>query len=301
MSIGLIVVAYHRPALLGQLLESAKGDVDEVVVVNVESDPAIAAVAHRFGAATIDIPNLGFATAVNAGVAAARSDIAVVANDDVRFLGDAIRMLADVAESRHGVVAPAIVGSDGAEQLTIAANVSLRSLVLEWMVLPDRPPSWWRGSAVQKWRRPADLEAVPGVAAAVVVAARSLFVEHPMPEQYFMYWEEREWFTELARRGEVVWYQPRAVVEHVGGRDTVNVDKQRLLVRNAVRAVRRTRGRSSAVAAVPIVIGWQLRGLVLAAATRKRAREPHLARARWAGFVAALGSVAEVVRSERRP
>lgn len=299
-TVGLVVVAYHRPDCLRSLLQSVAEDIDEIVVVNVEADSDVAMVARHHQAVVVDIANVGFGGGVNSGTAVLESEIAVVANDDVRFFPGAVSALVEVVEARGGVAAPRVLAPGGSAQHTVAANVSLWSLTLEWMLLPDKPPAWWRGSAVHKWRRPTDLEAVPGVAAVVVAAPRSLFVDQPVPEQYFMYWEDREWFTRLAAHGETVWFQPAAVVEHVGGRDTVRPDKQRLLVRNAVRAVRRTRGRLAAAAAVPVVIGWQTRGVLTAGAACIRRRDLDVVRARYAGLVAALGSVNEVWRSDLR-
>src|SRR5207248_1025720 len=127
----------------------------------------------------------------------------------------------------------------------------------EWLLLPDRPvPVLRRGNAVQKWRVPVAREAIDAASAVVVATRRELLLDEPLPEHYFMYWEESEWFWRLHRRGAVVHYVADATVSHDGGRDDVRAEKSRLLARNAVRCVRRTQGRAAALAAYAIVILW---------------------------------------------
>jgi GT2 family glycosyltransferase len=113
----------------------------------------------------------------------------------------------------------------------------------------------------------------------------------PIPEDYFLYWEELEWFWRLEQRGHEVLFVPAATVVHCGGRGDVRAEKSALLARNAVRCVRRTQGRLAALAAYGVVIVWNVR-LVLVDAARARAR-PRV-RARCAGLRAAVASWREI-------
>ena len=119
----------------------------------------------------------------------------------------------------------------------------------------------------------------------------------PLPEDYFLYWEELEWFWRLRAAGRRVVIDPSASVVHDGGRVDVRGDKSRLLARNAVRCVRRTQGRSAAVSALLVVVLWNVRLLAVdatrAAAAPTEARRTRL-RARWGGLRAALTSWGEV-------
>jgi len=84
-----------------------------------------------------------------------------------------------------------------------------------------------------------------------------------------------------------VQFRPEVVVTTIGGRTDVRPEKARLLVRNAVRCVRRTQSRRAAVVTLPIVMLWQLR-LLLQAAVRRSGRQSMTSR--LAGCAAAVGA-----------
>ena len=301
----LVVVAYRKPAALDRLLGSVEGAFP-VVVVNVDDDPDVAAVALRHGtAAVVPVANRGYAAGVNAGVRALPDEVevAVVSNDDVEFTAGALRQLVEHSASAPGAFAvPAVVEPDGTRQRTVAPRVSLTSLLVEWALLPDAPPHWLapcRG--VQKWRVPETAEPVPGASAAVVAGSRAVMQRQPLPEAYFMYWEEREWFDRLGDLGATVTYLPSAVVVHHGGRSDLRPDKQRLLVENAVLCTRRLHGPVAAAASWPVVMVWQLRLLVQTLVlVALRRRDASSLATRLAGARAAVGAV-RCVGWVRRP
>jgi GT2 family glycosyltransferase len=129
--------------------------------------------------------------------------------------------------------------------------------------LADKPPYRLAGR-MQLRNRP--LPSAPlaiDAAWAVVVALRTeLMLSAPMPEDYFLYWEELEWFHGLRRRGLRVELLPSVRITHFGGLKVARPDKSRLMARNAVRCVRRVRGRGAALRAWPHVVGWQTRLLL---------------------------------------
>ncbi len=282
-----VIVAFHRPVALAGLLEELRDQ--SVVVVNVEADTDVAAVADRAGAPVVTLPgNPGYAAAVNAGARALSggNDVVVFMNDDVSVSGPVVDALAAaISVGQADVVIPALLDGDGVPERTIAALPTPKSLAIEWALLPDRPVSRLRRFArVQKWRSPTGPEPIDAAAATVVAVWADLLAAEPLPESYFLYWEESEWFWRLRQRQARVLYRPDLVAGHTGGRADVRPEKSRLLARNAVRCVRRTQGRGAALAAVPIVIAWNLRLLAVALIRR------HRVGARWAGVVAACGS-----------
>jgi GT2 family glycosyltransferase len=295
-----VVVAFHRPRSLAELLAGLAGDRGPaVVVVNVDDDPAVARVAAEHGADTVALAgNPGYAAAVNAGAARATSEVVVFMNDDLVVDAATVDALAAVVSSgRAEVAVPAIVDGDGVVERTIAAVPSVRSLALEWMALPDRPVWGLRLLRVQKWRQPQAPERVDAATAAIVAVATSILRQRPLPEQYFLYWEESEWFWWLRRDGRRVEYHPELRAAHVGGRADVRPEKCRLLARNAVRCIRRTHGRAAAARAWPVVVAWQLRlALVdgVRCAGRPDGRRRAVLRARWAGLRGAVASSGEI-------
>lgn len=286
-----VVVAFHRPGQLVVLLDRLRHPNVEVVVVNVDDDPEVAAVA---GDAGMGLPgNPGYAAAVNAGARLANAPVIVFLNDDVELDASAVLDLAaQVATGAADVVLPSVTDGDGRREPTIAALPSVAGLVREWLLLPDHPPAFLRGHAtrVQKWRAPVVPEVVEAAAASVVATSATWLQRVPLPEEYFLYWEESDWFWRLRGEGARVLYDPGVVVRHTGGRGDVRPAKSRLLARNAVRCVRRTQGRSAAALAWPVVILWNFR-LVAVDGVRRLAGS-HVAAerlpARTAGLRAAL-------------
>jgi GT2 family glycosyltransferase len=287
----LVVVAFHRPAALRRLLEGvreADGAGPRVVVVNVESDRDVAAVARDFHATEVTIPNLGYAAAVNRGCRAVRDAVTVFTGDDVEIDAASLRRLvATVASGSADVAAPRIVDATGNDEGSVRALPTPGRLFVEWAVTPDRPRRL--GRHVEKWRRPEWTEAVEAFDAALVAVRTSVLVTTPLPEEYFLYWEELDWCWQLRAAGRRSVVVPDAVLRHAGGRQDVRADKQRLLARNAVRCVYRTQGRFAAMRAWPVVVLWQLRLLAVDGARFWFGRGDRVA-ARWAGVGAAFGA-----------
>lgn len=296
--IACVIVAFHRPEALAPLLDGLDDERIECIVVNVENDPAVWSVATSVGALVVPlVGNPGYAVAVNCGARVASAEVIVFLNDDVVADSLTIRGLADVVRGGEAdVVVPRLTTRDGQTELSISALPSPAALALEWMALPDRPvPGLRRVLRVQKWRQPIGREDVPAAAATVVACRRSLLADVPLPEGYFLYWEEAEWFWALSRRAARVVYEPSLVVRHHGGRGDVRPEKSRLLARNAVRCVRRTQGRFAALAAWMVVVVWNTR-LVIVDTIRSVGRpEAHaVAAARRGGLRAALRAVLEL-------
>jgi len=296
------IVAYRRPGLVHDALARLVGSGVEVVVVNVGRDEGVAEVVRSapVPACLVEIDNRGYAAAVNVIARAARGDVVVFANDDARITGgDVARLAAVVARGDADVAVPRVVDGDSCLERTIAAIPDPASLAREWLLLPDQPVKRLDGRMrVHKWRAPERPERIEAAAAVVVAVRRDLLLELPLPEEYFLYWEESEWFWRLRARGAVVQYRPEITCEHDGGRGDVRPEKSRLLARNAVRCVRRTQGRAAALAAVIVVIAWNLRLVMVDGCrviTRPSARRRRRLRARWAGLAAALTSWGEVL------
>lgn len=290
-----VVVAYHRPDSLRELLDGLAGV--PVVVVNVDGDENVAQVATgRNGVRVIGCGNSGFAAAVNGGTRLVESDLVAFMNDDIVCTAEDVAALARTVGDGADVVVPQVLASDGSVEPTVLPLPSVKALLLEWALLPDLPPAWVRGAApVEKWRVPFERETVAAASAMFVVTTTALLRSHPLPEAYFLYWEEVEWFWRLRRAGAVVAYEPAVVIRHRGGRGDVRPEKSALLARNAVRCIRRTRGRAHAALAWPVVIGWQARLLAVEAIRAMWVRHRgDLLSARLAGLRAATSAWREI-------
>jgi GT2 family glycosyltransferase len=295
----LVCVAFHRPLQIGRLAAGFSASAVELVVVNVDADPDVAAAVAGTGATVVDLPgNPGFAAGVNAGAAAASGGIVVFANDDLELDPGAVIALAGAIERDEADVAvPAVRTATGEREPTISALPTPGALLREWALLPDHHP--FRGRArghVEKWRSPTGPERIEAAAAVVVAVRAELLRAVPLPEDYFLYWEEQEWFWRLRDRGARVSYRPEAVVTHRGGRGDLRPEKAMLMARNAVRCVRRTQGRFKAALAWPIVILWNLRVLTVDALRAATGHGPARGRlpSRRAGLRSAIGAWREL-------
>jgi GT2 family glycosyltransferase len=280
---------------LGRLLGQLRHAAVDVIVVNVEADADVAAVARDV--TVVDVAaNVGYAAAVNIGVGASRSDVVLFTNDDVLLTGLDVAMLADAVREGADVAVPAVVDGLGNREPTISALASPRTFASEWLVAPDHRPAWWFGRSREKWREPKTRESIEAAAAVLVATRRRILIDFPLPEAYFLYWEEQEWFWRLRRASKVVIFCPDVVIRHVGGRLDVRADKSRLLSRNSVRYLRRTQGRGAAARGWPIVILWNLRLLIVDAVRTMRGDRLSRARlrARLVGVGAAMVAVTEI-------
>jgi len=257
-----VVVVYHRTEPLARLLAGvcacAPEERPRIVVVNKEDDPEVRRVGESFGACVVPAPDDGYAAGVNRGVGEVDTEITVFSSDDLEVTPASLRRLvATVAAGTADVAVPQILDPDGHVQGSVRALPTPGRLLLEWAATTDRPLRL--GRHVQKWRRPRVTEPVDAFDAALVAVRTNVVRHEPLPEEYFLYWEELDWCYRLHRAGRRAVLVPDAVVHHAGGRDDVRADKQRLLARNAVRCVYRTQGTGAALRAWPVVVLWQLR------------------------------------------
>ena len=276
-TVSCVIVAFHRPESLTALVAAIRHPQIDMIVVNVEADPEIAAIA---GATVVDVANnVGYAAAVNLGATRAKSDVTVFMNDDMEATSREVLCLAEsVGRSDVRVSVPMVLRPAGEVEPTV------RRLSGAWAYATD--PMFQR-----HWRPPSTSTRIEAAGATMVCAPTTLLRDEPLPEDYFLYFEEIEWFYRLHRRGVTVTYEPDVRVVHLGGYAEVRSDKARLLATNAVRCVRRTRGTLAAVRAWPVVVGWNLALCLVASLTPTRRRE--LA-ARRAGLSAALRAWREI-------
>jgi GT2 family glycosyltransferase len=270
-----VIVAYHRPDQLAPLLQSLADPRIQVIVVNVEDDPRVRALgdAQFIGTSA----NIGYAAAVNLGMAHVRTGLVCFMNDDVETsAADVLRLAERVRTGGADVAVPLVEDSGG--QLDLGSRAPLRlaqRMLLKGMRVPSAP---LRVDAA--W--------------AVLVATRAdLLRATPMPEAYFMYWEDFDWFFQLRHKGAVIELNPAVRIRHAGGLLDVRPAKSRLLARNAVRCVRRTRGRGAALRAWPVVVAWQAKEVIADVAGGRLSA----ARAHLAGVAAALAAIREASRS----
>jgi len=265
--LAVVVVAYRRADLLERCLR-ALGRPDAtpfpVVVVDNASDPAVAAVARRFGALHLDPgENLGFAAGVNRGIeAAGRADADVLLlNPDAEVDPATVLSLQRRlhAEPRLAAVAPA--QSDGEE----------RAQPVAWP-FPTPARSWATAAGIRLDARPDFL-----TGSVLLLNRRALDQVGPFDERFFLYAEETDWQRRARRAGWGVRLCPDLTARHVGGA-TADSERSRALLFAAGQEhyFRQWFGATGwHVARAAVVSGAALRAVVLpeprSAAARQRA------------------------------
>jgi len=96
MRLSLCLIARNEEAFLADCLDSVRGVVDEIVVVDTGSTDGTAAIARARGARVVHQEwSHDFAAARNTSLAAARGDVAFVLDADERFVGGDVRVAAE--------------------------------------------------------------------------------------------------------------------------------------------------------------------------------------------------------------
>lgn len=272
-AVSCVIVAFHRPNLVECLVAALAHPDVEVVVVNVEDDAELRGLP---GATIIPVHhNVGYAGGVNIGVARSSADVIAFMNDDVQATAaDILNLTERVRSLAADVVVPVVLGADGVPEA------------------PERPPYGLADRMQLKGQPlPSQPARIDAAWASIVVSRADLLRDVPLAEDYFLYWEEFDWFHRLRERMIRVELLPDVQVRHLGGPHVARRDKSQLMARNAVRCVRRNRGRAAALRVWPRVMAWQGRLLMTSMLTaRGRQSSP----AHMAGVRAALSAWREI-------
>lgn len=215
--VSVIVVNYNRRELLLECLRSVGDAAQAIVIDNGSVDGSADAVAEAFPRAVLlrRPRNLGFARAVNLGLAEARGRTVVLLNNDAVVLGDALERLDAFLASRPdvGIAGAQLVHEDGRLQHSFD-NYPTLGLVMAKGLLRRLDPAAYPSKRAEL-DGPREVESVIGAALAI----RRDVVEKigPLDEDYFWSLEETDWCRRATRAGWKVMIVPDARVRHLSG------------------------------------------------------------------------------------
>jgi GT2 family glycosyltransferase len=275
--VAVAVVSYNTRDLLARCLDSLHPEVHAAraavwVVDNASSDGSPALVRERYGWATLIEPgeNLGFGRAVNRAARAAGDwRWLAPANADVALQPGALEALLRAGESdgQAGIVAPRLLGEDGATQES---------------VLPFPSPGFtvaFNAGLARPWWDPERPSRVPWAIGAFLLVRRAAWERAGgFDEQRFMYAEDLDLGWRARRAGWHTRYEPAARVLHTGGAatratfDDVEVRKQR----ETYDWLRKRRGRA---------VTWSVAAANVAGAAARAALLRGWQRERWRGYL----------------
>ncbi|MGZ6803943.1 MAG: glycosyltransferase family 2 protein, partial [Nocardioidaceae bacterium] len=230
-------------------LHAAGRDVDLRVLVrdNGSVDGTAAAVRDRFPGTDVQVgDNVGFAAGVNALLARSDAPWFVTLNSDAWPEPGALGALVALAarEPRAAAVAPLVLRPDGALEHSTHPLPSLR------VAAAGVSPRAVRGRERELclaggWAHDATREVGWAVGAALLLRREALDALGGLDESLFMYAEDLEWCWRARRAGWQIWFEPAAVVRHVGnasGAQRWGSRREQVAVTNANRVVRRYAG-----------------------------------------------------------
>lgn len=282
-----VIVTYNSERVIEGCLTALRAvpDIDVIVVDNASADRTLDVVAATMPAARIvrRPDNGGFATGVNAGITAAGEADVLVLNADVRVAPEAVAAMRAATEiTGVGIVAPQLVGPDGTRHTSLRREPRAYRTLAEAVIGGNRASRIGKlGETVGRpdaYERAGFVEWATG--AAWLITRSCVDTIGLLDERYFLYSEETEYMLRAGDAGLRVYYEPAAVVTHIGGEQKSSPWLTALLATNRVRLQRERHGRLAGLAMWFAAVGNELirapRG-----ATHRAALRALLAMRRW--------------------
>ncbi len=226
--ISAILVNYNAGDELRRALQSIADELREkrweaAVVDNASTDGSQAIVKEFIHASLVpNHENVGFARAVNQGLAATTAPLVLIMNPDCRLVAGAVAALRAELEQHDGcaVVGPRILNPDGTVQgsargdpdmLTgLFGRTALLRRLLPWM--PSARRNVVSDSAIRGGQRRVSVDWLSG--ACLLARRDALEVVKGFDERYFLYWEDADLCRRLRNAGYHVRYVPGATAIH---------------------------------------------------------------------------------------
>lgn len=242
---------------LRRLLDTDQGCTLRLMVRdNASSDATVALLEQRVPEADVDAgtENLGFAGGVNTLLTRATAPWVLLLNSDAWPEPGAIKTLVEAAEQhpRAAAVAPRLERPDGTLEHSTYPFPSLR-IAATMAFLRERLPRARAGELMLEgaWMHDESRAVDWAVGAALLIRRHALEAIGGLDESFFMYVEDVEWCWRAARKGWHIWFEPSAVVRHVGnasGEKRYGHQRARVYMANTYRFYRREHGTPAALA-----------------------------------------------------
>ncbi len=216
--LALVTVTHDSAAQVATLLASAKRHLPgaQVVVVDSGSEDDSADVARQHGATVIELENVGYGTAANAGVQTVTEPVTVVLNPDVELLDGSLADLAGElvrAGTPERLLVPAVVLPDGSRQDVAQHEPGTLPLVAAAVIPPTLLPSHIR-TALDPWRATSPRRVGWPVGACIAARTETLRRLGPFDPEIFLYGEDLDLGLRATDEGVETWFWPDARVLH---------------------------------------------------------------------------------------
>jgi len=218
-----VIGNFQGGPLLRDCLESLRGQTlvpAEVIVVDAGSSDGSDGLARGLGATLLRAPNHGIGSLYNRGAEAARTELVLLANNDVAFDPRCLELLAGAFTDDPTLFAADPTQTDWDGRRTIHARVAMRRGPLLRQPLPG-----FRIDQTVQAERP--IETVMAGGGAMLVRRALLLELGGFDETFFMEFEELDLCWRAWLRGWRSIYVPEAVCRHAVGMATTAAIKPR--------------------------------------------------------------------------
>lgn len=246
MDLSIVIPNWNGRELLADCLESlrrTRGDleIETIVVDNASNDDSVEFLRRHFPEVRLRVnrSNDGFARACNQGVEMGSAAYVLLLNSDTILQAGAIQSLLELARAHPeaAVVGAQLRNADGTFQSSYSPFPDLRveCMIVTGLgrVLYGAPYPCPRHAEAE--RGPQRVDWVGG--ACILVRRDAWAAMRGLDEGYFMYSEEMDLCYRLHAAGWQVWYEPAAVVVHLGGGSSAKLGarSEAMLYRSRVR------------------------------------------------------------------
>ena len=251
--LALVTVSHDSAPELDALLASVERHLPgaQVVVVDSGSKDESAAVARSHGAQVLELENVGYGSAANAGVEAVTRPVSVVLNPDVELVdGSLAALAADLARADRGerIAVPTVLLPDGSRQDVAQHEPGSLATVPRALLPAGALPRPLR-VALEPWRARRPRRAGWPVGACLAARTETLRALGPFDPEIFLYAEDVDLGLRAADAGVETWFWPDARVLHRRAHSTTRTfggEPFDLLARQRRGVLERRRGRRRA-------------------------------------------------------
>jgi glycosyltransferase involved in cell wall biosynthesis/GT2 family glycosyltransferase len=214
----LVTVTHNSERELERLLESVARHLPaaSVVVVDSGSGDGSVAVARRRGVRLVELDNVGYGRATNAGLALVETPACVVLNPDVELVDDSLDAFAAEAlrpDLPERLLAPLVLHPDGDRQDSVHPEPVSPAALATALIPPAALPGPLR-RAVQPWRGDHPHRVAWAVGCCLAGRTETLRRLGPFDDRIFLYAEDLELGLRAGDLGIETWWWPHARVIH---------------------------------------------------------------------------------------
>lgn len=218
----LIIISYNTKLITERCISTAiehHSELNIIVVDNNSTDGTCEYLHEKYPHISIikNSKNLGYAKAVNIGVAASKSDIIAVSNSDVEFIDNSLQILENylLNNSDTAVCGPQQFYPDGKWQYSYGELPGVKLGINELFMMSGIKRNFAEKSYIsgnRKIKFPGYLDG------ALLVINKQVFKEvNGFDEDYFFYTEEADFCKKVSKKGYKIAHIPDARIIHIRG------------------------------------------------------------------------------------